>query len=271
MGVKHKNDGRCPMHNVTIRRASATDASSVAALIWRSFRPKDLALTIYGCPGISEYFRRTFDSQEYPSRTLSLVAECEGAVAGFLELRSNPSGVFLNYIATDRRFRGRGLGTLLLKRSLEERNAPAGTRLTLDVFGHNAQAKSWYSRLGLELTGSVGFWRARIDPAFRGASHFQILDLPASDAVHDAFGFSNLTLTDSDTTFTIGRLGSRWLRIADPRLLSKPELLCDLITFENKRELLINLPFTEMDAAWPLEPELLLLSDRMQVTLPLIL
>ena len=256
------------MNNAIVRRAAAADAEPVAALIRRSFRDRDLALTIYGCHGIAEYLRKRFEALENGSPQ-PLVAECDGAVAGFVELRSNDSGVFLNYIATDERVQGRGLGRLLLKRSLEDLQAAPGTPFTLDVFGHNERAKSWYSRLGFEHTGSVGFWRARVEPAFRGAARFEIFDLPESDDCHETFGFSMLALAEADDRFNVGRIGSSWFRISDPRLLRKPEVLSGLMALDGERELLVNVAESEIEAGVGLELELLLRSDRMRTCLPL--
>jgi len=256
------------MNNAIIRRAAAADAEPVAALIRRSFRPADLALTIYGCHGIAEYLRRRFEAHEDGSPE-PMVAECDGAVAGFVELRSHDSGVFLNYIATDERVQGRGVGRLLLKQSLEDLRAAPGTRFTLDVFGHNERAKSWYSRLGFERAGSAGFWRARVEPGFPGAARFEIVDLPQSDDCHETFGFSMLTLAESNDRFNVGRIGSSWFRITDPRLLRRPEVLGGLMALDRERELLVNAGESEIESGVGLELELLLRSERMQTFLPL--
>jgi ribosomal protein S18 acetylase RimI-like enzyme len=259
------------MQNVAMRRAAGSDAPAVASLVRRSFTAGDLALTIYGCSGIVEYLRTRFDSPASASLTQSLVAESGGVVVGFIELRTDASGVFLNYIATADRVRSQGVGKLLLGHALAEINAAPGTPLTLDVFSHNERARSWYSKLGFQRVGSRGFWQGQVDPARCADSRFTILDLRQGDACQATFGFSTLTLAEAGQRFTVGRIGRSWFRISDTRLLCRPDVLSGLVALEPERKLLVQMGEAEVHADLPLELKLLLRSDRLQATLPITL
>jgi len=232
-----------------IRHAAPADAGDVVKLVHQSFRPEDLALTIYGCAGMPEYLRREFAVPF--SRSLYLVAEIDHAIAGFIELREGPS---LNYIAIDKAHRSHGLGRQLLFTALREAE---GDRLTLDVFEHNTAALAWYRRLGFQPCGRTGLWR--VPSTDSAAAPLRISGMPQADIVHRAFGFSNFTLG----AFSVGRLGDRWFMVTDPGLLATPGALRALATLDPGREILFR------GAVPPISCEPLLWSLRMTHSLPL--
>jgi GNAT superfamily N-acetyltransferase len=234
-----------------IRQALPADAGEVVTLVCQSFRREDLSLTIFGCSGIAEYLRREFAAP----RSLYLVAEMEGRIGGFLEMRTGPS---LNYIAIGHGHRGKGIGRELLSAALAGAEGP---RLTLDVFEHNTSALGWYRKLGFQNYGRTALWRV---PAVDcPPAPVYLSGLSQADATHRSFGFSSFTLSSGGRDFTIGRLGERWFLITDREFLSNPGALQVLATIDPGREILFR-----GDAPSTLS-EPLLWSLRMEHSLPL--
>jgi GNAT superfamily N-acetyltransferase len=229
-----------------IRQALPSDAGEVVDLIRQSFRPEDLALTIYGCTGIVEYLRREFAAP----RNAYLVAEIEGRMGGFLEMRPGPS---LNYIAIDRAYRGKGIGRKLLFAAL---TGAEGSRLTLDVFEHNAPALAWYQKLGFQNYGRMALWRV---PAVDcPLAPVYLSGLSQADAAHRAFGFSNFALSSGGRDFTIGRLGERWFMLTDYALFAHPAAMRALQTIDSSREILFRgktPPIPAKSLLWSLQLE----------------
>jgi ribosomal protein S18 acetylase RimI-like enzyme len=212
---------------LTIRQAAPADADEVAALFRQSFRPEDLALTIYGCsgygcPGITEYLRLEFALPPELSASTYLVAEMENRLAGYVEMR----GLHLNYIVVDENCRGAGVGTAL------RASGPA----TLDVFEHNRSARSWYERAGYRELRRTAFWRVTLPDGRHEA--VRITGWAQSEAAQRAFGFSQFDMAAGDRRYTIGRLGDRWFRVTDGELVSRPDALRGLLAADSRREIL---------------------------------
>jgi ribosomal protein S18 acetylase RimI-like enzyme len=76
----------------------------------------------------------------------------DGAVVGSMWLKdplSESSGVWFIYdIVIDERFRGKGFGRRAMKLTEDWVRERGGTRLTLNVFGHNVVARGLYDSLG---------------------------------------------------------------------------------------------------------------------------
>ena len=255
------------MRNVNIRPAEPRDAEAVVGLIRESFRSQDVELTIYGCRGISEYLRRQFAASTF-SAPPALVAEANGSIAGYVELRRTCSSLSLNYIAIDCKWRGHGIASALLNRAMGQADCADGESFTLEVFEHNTAAREWYTRLGFESVHRINILRARMPRGgyYRGA----VLEgMPQADVCQEQFGFSSFTITVGAESFSVGRLGSRWFRISDPGLLGSPEALGILARMDTGRELLVIAPDNATHIKGYLEFEPLLSALKMHRCLPL--
>ena len=91
----------------------------------------------------------------YPGATLDVV-EVDGEPAGRLYVHRGPSDIRIMDIALAPAFRGRGIGTSLL-RALMEEAAESGRRLSIHVEMNNP-ARSLYERLDFEPAGEHGVY-----------------------------------------------------------------------------------------------------------------
>jgi ribosomal protein S18 acetylase RimI-like enzyme len=86
------------------------------------------------------------------SDCVTLVAEIEGGVAGFLTLEPHPSGdIELTRFYVDPDERGRGIGGALWQRALAHLRTSGTRAILVNVFGDNRDGRRFYERLGFEL------------------------------------------------------------------------------------------------------------------------
>lgn len=98
----------------------------------------------------------------YPGATLDVV-EVDGARAGRLYVHRGPSDIRIMDIAVAPEFRGRGIGTALLRTLIEEADA-GGRKLSIHVEVNNP-ARSLYDRLGFQPAGEHGIYVLMERPA----------------------------------------------------------------------------------------------------------
>ena len=93
--------------------------------------------------------------QHYAGATLDVI-EVDGEPAGRLYVHRGPSDIRIMDIALAPAFRGRGIGTTLLRALIGEA-AASGRRLSIHVEMNNP-ARSLYERLGFEPAGEHGVY-----------------------------------------------------------------------------------------------------------------
>ena len=113
-------------------------------------------------PGAREAFvSQQFAAQDahyranYPGATLDVI-EVDGSPAGRLYVHRGPSDIRIMDIALAPSFRGRGIGTSLLRGLMDEADA-SGRKLSIHVEVNNP-ARSLYDRLGFEPAGEHGVY-----------------------------------------------------------------------------------------------------------------
>jgi len=248
-----------------IRRALPEDTPAIVELVKASFHPRDLDMTVFGCLGFAEYVRGELSTAPAFAGSHHLVAESEKELAGYVEMRKTPEGVWLNYVATAAPFRGRGVGGRLVQEALRSAGVKPGTLWQLDVFEANQTAYAWYRRLGFEPVARGGFWR--VQTTARPES-IGISGLAQADALQRIFGFSTFSVLCEGLSFTVGRLGPRWLRITDLAVLHHPGALAALQEFDPGRELLLSCAAEPVSSDRAVCCERLLATVRMRTVVP---
>jgi ribosomal protein S18 acetylase RimI-like enzyme len=153
-----------------IRRAGPEDAPDIATMHVRAWRaayggivPEDV-LAELSIPDRAERWREQLADDTEQQRTF--VAEHEGMVVGFVATGpsrdpfadSGTGEVYAIYVAPDRW--GRGIGSSLLVRAMEELRASGYTSATLWVLAENAVGRRFYAGHGWETDGSTKPYRA---------------------------------------------------------------------------------------------------------------
>jgi ribosomal protein S18 acetylase RimI-like enzyme len=129
--------------------------------LYASVREEELAQVDWD-QGLKDAFvEQQFAAQDahyrtnYPGATLDVI-EVDGRAAGRLYVHRGPSDIRIMDIALAPAFRGRGIGTELLRALMAEADA-SGRKLSIHVEMNNP-ARSLYDRLGFEPAGEHGVY-----------------------------------------------------------------------------------------------------------------
>ena len=148
------------MPDIELRPVADADRPFLVGL-YNSVREPELAHLPWDDAMKRAFVEQQFAAQDdhyrtnYPGATLDVV-EVDGEPAGRLYVHRGPSDIRIMDIALAPAFRGRGIGTSLL-RALMEEAAESGRRLSIHVEMNNP-ARSLYERLGFEPAGEHGVY-----------------------------------------------------------------------------------------------------------------
>jgi ribosomal protein S18 acetylase RimI-like enzyme len=129
--------------------------------LYGSTREEELAQVPWDDAARRAFVEHQFAAQDahyrgnYPGASLDLI-EVEGVAAGRLYVHRGPSDIRIMDIALAPEYRGRGIGTSLLRSLMEEADASA-RKLSIHVETNNP-ARSLYDRLGFEPVGEHGVY-----------------------------------------------------------------------------------------------------------------
>jgi ribosomal protein S18 acetylase RimI-like enzyme len=144
----------------SLRPAVDTDREFLTAL-YASTREVELELVDWDEATKRAFVQHQFSAQDehyrsnYPGATLDVI-EVDGEPAGRLYVHRGPSDIRIMDIALVPGFRGRGIGTELL-RSLISEAEESGRKLSIHVEANNP-ARSLYDRLGFHPAGEHGIY-----------------------------------------------------------------------------------------------------------------
>jgi ribosomal protein S18 acetylase RimI-like enzyme len=129
--------------------------------LYGSMRAEELALVDWDETAKRAFVEHQFAAQDahyrehYPGATLDVV-EVDGERAGRLYVHRGTADIRIMDIALAPAFRGRGIGTELLRSLIDEADA-AGCKLSIHVEMNNP-ARTLYDRLGFEPAGEHGVY-----------------------------------------------------------------------------------------------------------------
>jgi ribosomal protein S18 acetylase RimI-like enzyme len=129
--------------------------------LYASVREQELAQVPWDDATKSAFVEHQFAAQDahyrgnYPGATLDVI-EVDGTRAGRLYVHRGPSDIRIMDIALAPSFRGRGIGTALLRSLIEEADA-SRRKLSIHVEANNP-ARSLYERLGFAPAGEHGVY-----------------------------------------------------------------------------------------------------------------
>jgi ribosomal protein S18 acetylase RimI-like enzyme len=142
-------------------RPVADDDREFLVELYDSVREPELAHLTWDAAARAAFIEQQFGAQDahyrtnYPGATLDVI-EVDGERAGRLYVHRGPSDIRIMDIAIAPAFRGRGIGTELLRALIEEAER-SGRKLSIHVEMNNP-AKRLYERLGFEPAGEHGVY-----------------------------------------------------------------------------------------------------------------
>lgn len=104
-------------------------------------------------PGFPAWGAAGFEAEERNRNSVTLAAELDGAVAGFINFWVLRPQVQLNTLAVGRAFRRRGAARALVGKLAEYAAKNLCREIDLEVNEHNSAAIALYTALGFELAG----------------------------------------------------------------------------------------------------------------------
>jgi RimJ/RimL family protein N-acetyltransferase len=136
---------------VDIRPATADDAERLRAFATRLLDERPPGILSRDAPSLDE------EREFIGSRDAVFLAIDERVVAGVLDVRVMPvpqeSHCAILGVSVDREWRGRGLGTALIRAAAEWAGSHGVSRLEAQAFANNPRAIALYERLGFEHEG----------------------------------------------------------------------------------------------------------------------
>lgn len=251
-----------------IRLASENDSIGIAQLMKRTYDPRILAVTIYGCDGIARFLEKQLSLPRDLIDTQYVVATRGEHILGFIEFKYERNAIFLNYICTASETRGTGLAASFLSEGTRLVRGNEHSTMCLDVFLDNTNAREWYRKVGFTSVSQSSWWRIPLGKASgrkgRISGHAQ------AEACQSAYGFSNLTLTTSQRSYFVGRLGTAWFKTNQPCLLSDEEAMASLAALDPERTILGLLP-SDYSCERFVDVERLHIADRMMIDIDVLL
>ena len=106
-----------------------------------------------GCPGFPVWDVKGFEAEENNRHSVTLAAEADGAVAGFVNFWVLRPQVQLNTLAVNGALARRGIASALIGKLLEYAAKSLCTEVVLEVNEQNAAALALYRKRGFEVVG----------------------------------------------------------------------------------------------------------------------
>lgn len=143
-----------------IRRAVTADARSLAALGARTF--EETFGPANRREDIDAYLSQTYGERQQKieienPRMITLVAEEEGLLIAFAQMRADEKGIEIARFYVERRWQGRGIAQSLMQAVIEQARARRAKMLWLGVWEQNERAIAFYRKCGFRDTGSQPF------------------------------------------------------------------------------------------------------------------
>ena len=223
---------------MVVEFAKVSETEKMLQILTEGFPASLLSYIPLGCPGAREYVVDLIGLQNHGCDSRWIVVRDERVVAGFVEMRLYSDELFVNYIYIRSNKQNQGLGTHLLKQSLEMTRREGINRVGLHVYVDNEGARRWYSRIGFFPVEEQIWAIAQIEMATT-PGWYCVAGIPQANVVHARYGFSQFVLRTSQGNYEIGRLGTDVYRATNPRILENSAALWGLRQLDPSRHLLL--------------------------------
>jgi GNAT superfamily N-acetyltransferase len=194
---------------------------------------------VVGAEGYHQYLA-ALASQSWATDCRVFVATHEASLLGALELRRSGTALVVNNIVVDPIARGQGVGKQLMVFAAKHANAVGLDEIALNVFSENQQANDWYESLGFECKARVR-WQHVPKPEACGPADdgLYVTDFPQASAVHERYGFAQLSICRAGEKLVVGMLGTDYFRLTDLGAAADIELAALLHSVAPSRKLLL--------------------------------
>lgn len=193
--------------NYEIRLLRAKDVVAAVNIVRSSFEAAYLIPSVYRCKGIEKFIYFELDN---PFSAYKHFVICKGnEIVGFAEFKllKSTSVAFFNVIAISNKYKGLGLGKLLLEYSKNFFAEYGATAIQLDVYKSNLNAISYYDKFGFVKTDSKRFYKIQI-PENSFEADICVLNFSQYKAMIEVFGFYFIDVIIDSTAARLGVIDS---------------------------------------------------------------
>jgi ribosomal protein S18 acetylase RimI-like enzyme len=209
--------------------------ASIVEVHREAFNYDEWKYTIYGSQNIAAYIDLLL--QDKSNRFVGAFDRNNRLIA-YMHLRLDQGQTHLNYIATRKSARLRGIGSQLLSHLFDNIDPDYDKQLTLDVRQDNDIVRNWYLSQGFSPSGISSSYisirpsaRARVDA--NSSLYFSKVDRQRLRR----FGFAETDICVHGTAFRVGVLGNKLFRVSGPH---NQELIDTLLSLNNERSVLVH-------------------------------
>lgn len=188
---------------VSIVRADETHIDRMVQLVRTSFDERYLIASIYRCKGIRTFIENECNNPYSPY--IYWVALYKDQIIGFCEFKCIPETqtAFLNMIATDVNFKGKGIANLIFEYAYAYFKNKKCTSIQLDVFESNTLAKGWYEKLNFSTISQTYFYKIK-PSSVRTKEPIYITNATQYKILYDTLEFSFVQASSQNNSCTIG-------------------------------------------------------------------
>lgn len=203
---------------VTYRGVQPADLPAVVGLHRASFPEDQVARSIYGGHGIATYLAERLAGSTREDDHVLTGAWVGAALAGYAHQRAVVGSWHLNQIAVSPAYQTMGIGRGLWKAFVRTARRRGYRCVSLHVDRDSPRVVSWYARRGLRATHTVWSYETTPRGLVRNSGlEVRLADWEEAERRQRAYGFSRFRLVSDDgRVWSIGRLGSRYFRTAEP-------------------------------------------------------
>jgi GNAT superfamily N-acetyltransferase len=223
---------------VRIELARPGEGRMLGRLISASLELRLRRLTIWASPLVDRYVESLLAGASPEEASAFYLLRVGGRAAGLAAFRLLDGEPFLNHLYVAPRWRGRRLGSLLLREATGHYLGRHRSKtLSLDVFAGRPVVETWYARLGFRERERRASWTLPAAPAAGAAGSFE--GLQEAGRRHAEWGFSSFVAATASGRYRIGRLPGPWFRLTDLAAAVDPELGPALLSLDPGRKLLL--------------------------------
>ncbi|MFD1020257.1 GNAT family N-acetyltransferase [Thalassobacillus hwangdonensis] len=225
--------------NLQILPLKLRDTDLVMELNRAGFSDTIYPLTIFSSEKYGDYLEATLSIPENLRRKKVYGAYFEDQLLGYSEWTIEEDGLHLQNISVLPSCRGLNIGKkLLIQHGYQLMKIHRKTKIVLDVFEENISAIKWYESCGFEKESS-NYWYVSEQPKTKRLDNPTVENYPQAEAVHLAYGFSELSVQTFKGKYQVTRLNENLYRMTDSNTYQNQDLLYLLKRLDRKRQLLV--------------------------------
>lgn len=201
--------------NFKIKQLEKENVKSFVRIIRESFQIKHLVSSIYRGKGVEQFIKNELDNIFSPYRYF--VAYNGSQIVGCAEFKimAGSDIFFLNMIASEKEFKGRGIGKAILNFATDFYACLGYKKLQLDVYQDNNVALDWYSKMGFKRLNYKLLYEIKTRILNYQEKNIYIQNFPKYKVLKKNYGFNYLDVKIDNESMRIGVIENDLIFIGD--------------------------------------------------------